>query len=266
MFCPNCGTDAGNSKFCPNCGTQITRQRDNGQPYSLFESEGAQQISSSPPAQPPRPQQGYWNPVNGSPNAFMPPPAPHKPKKKLKGWMVAIIVVAVFAIILTIPRGASENTSISSSNMQQASIPVSDAPQQESIDFSKGNGSPDQNTGTLSVDAIAAIIEISLQESFGENYTIEYDDTGITVNIWSENVTPGVTLAINGDSEALKAWESLVENFVNTSVTACNLLKENGHSDVIFSYNILNELNKDNYLLMILNGEVIYDVVSDSAS
>ena len=72
MFCPNCGTDAGNSKFCPNCGKPIAQ----GKTW---------------PAQP-----------MGTSTAYRPV---SRKNKKLGGWVAIVlsVLMALSAILGGIP-------------------------------------------------------------------------------------------------------------------------------------------------------------------
>ncbi len=66
MICPNCGTDAGNSKFCTNCGTLL--QQSAQQPQQTVQAQPeqpAQQPIQQPtqqPQQPVQPQQAQYAP------------------------------------------------------------------------------------------------------------------------------------------------------------------------------------------------------------
>ncbi|MEG2288147.1 MAG: hypothetical protein RSA17_09575 [Ruthenibacterium sp.] len=62
----------------------------------------------------------------------------------------------------------------------------------------------------------------------------------------------------------LDAWNGLKISYCNLSELLQDNLAENGYADVSSTVNLLNETNKSNMLLSIVNGEVLYNVVTDA--
>ncbi len=92
MFCPNCGTDAGNAKFCPNCGANLS------------------QVGNSTAAPPQNAQS-----TNGiQPMRQMMPMG--TPKKKSRVLPVLLSILACFVIVSAIVF-SSENPSTTNENI-----------------------------------------------------------------------------------------------------------------------------------------------------
>lgn len=113
------------------------------------------------------------------------------------------------------------------------------------------------------LDLAMSILRTTLSENFGENnYTLEYDNTGATINIWDDGVALGSALAASGDKSAISAWETMVDG----QKFLCNSVSEQvgnlGVQNYIVMVNVLNDLDKDKTILSIMNGAVVYDAVN----
>lgn len=132
---------------------------------------------------------------------------------------------------------------------------------EEAIEEVAEEAEPDQ----LSVDDIVTLYEITLSNNFtddGQGYKIEQDDNIIMIYVWSDGITNEALRARYND-EYKAAWDNMVDSFKGSSESFQNVLDENGHSDVSSAINVLNDKNKDNVLLSVLDGVVLYDAVND---
>ena len=120
-----------------------------------------------------------------------------------------------------------------------------------------------QEKDVTDIDAIMDILSLSLSQNFGEgNYTLEYDDTTVTLNLWGDNVSIGAAFAANGDKSSKELWDTLVESHKDMCNNIMEEIKSCGIENYSVKVNLLNDLNKQEVLLTILNGEVVYDAVS----
>lgn len=122
------------------------------------------------------------------------------------------------------------------------------------------------STDNSDMKFFAAIVEYAASQSYAEDkYKVEYDDSGITLSVWGDNLAMGAALASSGDENAKQEWESnVVDPFVELNKQLVEQAKQNGLDDAVIMTNVLNDANLDNTLLSVLNGAVIYDCVSDS--
>ena len=85
----------------------------------------------------------------------------------------------------------------------------------------------------------------------------------MTISVWGDGIAEGAAYAAAGDGKCIEAWGSLKDNTESSCEVIANMLEENGFSNASVMYNVLNEQNKENILLSLYNGEIVYDVVSE---
>ena len=107
---------------------------------------------------------------------------------------------------------------------------------------------------------VERILIESMAQGFDENcFNVEYNEEvdSYVISLWQENIVSSVLLA--KEDEDLKAeWDAMVENLktsTNQFLEAARTFDDNAN----ISFNHLNDSNTDNVLLMIHNGEVMYD-------
>lgn len=114
----------------------------------------------------------------------------------------------------------------------------------------------------MSMDMTAAVIEALVSQNF-ENYTIDYDESGITLSLWQDGLAVGSVLAAAGNQESIDSWNSIKENLVSFSDSVSETMETAGHGDATLMINILNDQNTDLVLLSALNGVIVYDAVNE---
>ena len=93
MYCPKCGTDAGDAKFCPNCGTSLSG--------ILSDASKQEEQVSDPKKQESQPMQYNYGTSEARP----------KKKKKHTGLKIFIGFIVVCAILYTIGDRSLHGTS-----------------------------------------------------------------------------------------------------------------------------------------------------------
>lgn len=253
-FCPACGTPAGNTSpthhicqkcgneydgnFCPACGAPASDAGANGTPLS-------------------------------------PPP---RGKKKSGCLTVALscVGVLVFLCIIGAIFGDTESTDATSKSQDVISTTApTEAPAETVVPQITESPTPaptadapvaDSDTTledsdlTLSMDVAGPLLESIISQNFDEDkYTLEYDDTGITLSLWEDGLSLGAVLAASGNEDAKTAWDEMKDNLIYMSDSISDALETLGIENTVITINILNEQNPDNTLLCIMNGVVIYD-------
>lgn len=179
------------------------------------------------------------------------PPQPQQPKnQKLLGCLIIVAIILVVILVLPFLFPAKKTPSDNSAPVRASSAVSNDA-------VASAQGVP--------LEDVVAKMKDALQSSFGENYKLEYDETGVTITIWSENINAGAALVISGDNDAAAAWDTVVQNQLAAYESMASMLKETGHDNVALMYLIANAENKDNCLLMIADGAIAYDVTKADA-
>lgn len=202
-----------------------------------------------------------------------------KPKKPIfKRWWFWVIIVAV---VVAAFGGSDSDTKDPAADSSPDAV-VSAAPDPTPSPTQQPEGPEESNNQTespippvesdvppkdsehmLDLDTVMAIWRISLAQNFGENnYTLEYDDTSATINLWADNVAMGAILAASGDENSKKAWITLVDSQKSLCNNIVEQIEDTGAENYYVMINVLNDVDKSKTLLSVLNGVVIYDAVN----
>ena len=118
------------------------------------------------------------------------------------------------------------------------------------------------DTAIMSLDDYMDYLDATLNDSFGENYSIEIDDNFITISVWQDGIAQGALLASTGDSSCIDAWNTMVDGMVSMADGINDSLQYVDADDLHVYINVLNDENPENTLLSIMDGTVIYDAVT----
>ena len=106
----------------------------------------------------------------------------------------------------------------------------------------------------------------ALETTFGKDYSaVQYSEEDRTYHIytWGDYVTAGVIFAQEGEITNLEAWNDMVNTFVDTNIQIKEAVEKLGDTESSVALTVQNEINKDRTLLLIIDGEVIYNVVDN---
>lgn len=110
---------------------------------------------------------------------------------------------------------------------------------------------------------VERILKESMAQGFDEEYyTVEYNEeiNSYVISLWQDNIVSLVFLA-KDDDEMKAEWDNMVESICTSSEQLLEAVRT-FDDDANVTINILNDANTDNVLLMIHNGEVMYDEVN----
>ena len=127
---------------------------------------------------------------------------------------------------------------------------------------------PRQQVNQQQVDHQAIVNKIgsALETTFGKDYSaVQYSEEDKTYYIytWGDYVTAGVIFAQEGETANIDAWNDMVNTFVTTNIQIKEAVEKLGDTESSVSLTVQNEINKDRTLLLIIDGEVIYNVMED---
>lgn len=268
MFCSNCGKQY-EGKFCPECGTPAAQPASDGSSGSSASGADLQtfpEVSESTNTVPVH--------KNGT----------KSPKKKRNGCLIAIIVIVVLGIIGSAtggndseaPSGSSSNVSsepqsssavssvpsVPADSIPADSAPTDSVPANSANNIEADSSVPESNT-QISMDVVIGILKMSLSDAYGANYTIEGDETGITISIWQDNVAMGAAFIAQGNAELIESWNEMKSSLQVLCQGVKESVAELGFQDTPILINLLNDLDHEKMLLSILDGEVIYDCTQE---
>lgn len=136
---------------------------------------------------------------------------------------------------------------------------------QQEIDIATGEISTlEQNTDIYEGEYGAFIISIepTLNEAFGDNYTLSVEDGFLSIATWSDGFADVATLAKLGYSEAVQSYDSFKTTMHQASINVTESMRSfvpNGHLALSF----LNDQDHDKVLLIYYDGEPYYDYVAE---
>ena len=227
MYCKNCGKEiSAGAKFCQECGTPVT--------------------------EPIQPQVGP---------EIIPEVKQKKAKKPFyKRWWFWVIV----AIMILGSCGGMSDSSKDTTPVNEP-VPTVSAKEKPAVEkkTTKAETSAPAVSSSEDIDVAVGFIESVLKENF-ENYSISHEDNIITINVWDDGIALGALLAANGNEEFKSSWKDMAENQKHFCETICDFVDTLGLDDVVVIVNVLNDGNKDNVLLSVMEGVVIYDSVNDN--
>lgn len=109
------------------------------------------------------------------------------------------------------------------------------------------------------IESLVSTAEVILKENFSDNYNISYEDKIVTINLWQEGITLGAMGVKNG-TVSKDDWDFMVNSLETMSKSIYNVFKP---YEVTVNVNVLNDVNKDNILVMYVNGVKFYDAVEE---
>lgn len=142
---------------------------------------------------------------------------------------------------------SSEGTAGTQGGADSGDVPAADAANQQEREEA--------------LNGVLAVIEETLKNGYDTNYTLNHDDTSITVGVWRAGVADGAVYAQQGDQSCLSAWRTMVTAIQNMSSTMTGSLRAAGFEDMKVTVNVVNDQNHDNVLLTVTDGTVTYNWV-----
>ena len=101
-------------------------------------------------------------------------------------------------------------------------------------------------------------------EGTGIEYSLEYDDTGLVIAAKASGVAAEVAQAkADGYDDTYEPWVTMRESMVRLCNSISDAVDTLGAKDKYVTVTVVNDSNEDNTLLMIMNGVVVYDVMSE---
>ena len=183
-----------------------------------------------------------------------------------KGKIIATAIVAVLVILglggrnrglkETQPETVTEVTS--ETTMQEETTTLSETTVQEETTAAESEEVTDIDTH----ESVRQLIE-TVSAMYFQDISVTYDEEtdSYIVNVCQEGVASDLTAVRAGTLER-STWDQVVD----TMVDDCNSMKgvvETAELDSNVMLNILNDQNRDNVLLSIINGTVIYNAADD---
>ena len=112
----------------------------------------------------------------------------------------------------------------------------------------------------VSIEDVKQILYDKIAGNF-EYVDVKGDETSISVNVAESGIALEAILA--NSQEKFTEWREMRESIRKFSETVYKLVKDRGFKDTIVYVNLLNDQNKENTLIMYMNGVLIYDAIDN---
>ena len=165
-------------------------------------------------------------------------------------WFWVIVVIFLLGSCGGDTETPADTTPVTEAVATETTVPVTEAPSEAA------------GVDAVSLDTAVGLLESVIKENF-DNYEIYHEEGVIVFNTWEPGIAIGVTLAKEGNAENLAAWNDFIENQKEFSLTLSDFVDTLGLDETMVMVNVLNDGNKENVLLSIAEGVVVYNCVND---
>lgn len=285
MKCPKCGFESPEgASFCRNCGThfdtipqqqpgagQAAQSGPAGQTYGQQPQEQWSQQSYQPQSQDYQQsyqtQNQYYQPYPNQ--SYQPAPVP--PKKKKKVWLWILIIIAAIVILIAVIGslgGKDSGSAVSPSPSVSATQAATPTPA-PTVSAGAAETSPSPSPTQASVYTDQQVIDYINSAFSGSDTsgTFDYAEiSGTECNIYLVAPDGTAETILNDPSSLTSSWDTMKSSLCDACDTFTYSFSLLGRSDLTANIYLENDTNHENMLLQIANGEVVYDVMSDSNS
>ena len=112
----------------------------------------------------------------------------------------------------------------------------------------------------VSIEDVKQILYDKVAGNF-EYVDVKGDETSISVNVAESGIALEAILA--NSQEKFTEWREMKKGMQSFSEAVYKLVKDSGFGDTIVYVNLLNDQNKENTLIMYMNGVLIYDAIDN---
>ena len=155
---------------------------------------------------------------------------------------VFVLLTVIFIISSTIGCGEKND----SSDISRSAPSSQSAESESSIDMKK-------------LDDTMSILKSILKSSFGSDYSLVYDQGGVTISLVKEDAALAAALAKKGNNEGVKTWGIFVDSMQGLSTQLQEILNQNGFSDMFVTVQLFDKEDKETALIIVVDGKVTYD-------
>ncbi|MEG1523984.1 MAG: zinc ribbon domain-containing protein [Clostridia bacterium] len=257
-FCTNCGTKAGaTAKTCPKCGENYFTASCPSCGYNpAREDSSSKGTTQTIVVQKESKKKGvsFWTVLLWI--CFLPIMgiiAIWKAEKLPKLWKIILTAIIVVICIISMLTNSSTTGTVPTPTETTA---VTEAPSESPI--ASAIVSKEDRESTLTY------LTATLEDSYGaDNCSIEYNEesTVYDIRLWADGIVQGAIQANGGDKQAKDNWDTVRTSLCAVCSATKDYVVQSGDNSSNVAIAVMNDANKDNVLLSIVNGVVVYDAV-----
>ena len=155
------------------------------------------------------------------------------------------------------PTPTIELTPVPTPTPEPTPVPTAEPTIEPTSAISADGASSDK---TLSIDALATIMQGSLEESF-DYANVEGGEESIVISVAKEGLMKDTTISkLAGNMDG---WHTMKEAIKEYAASMCDLVQTCGHKDTSVMVFLLNDMDKDRIIVAYMNGQEILDVVEN---
>lgn len=255
MNCPKCKTQLpAGATSCPKCGTKFVKGIYCPHCRALIPSTA---VNCPKCGKPVRQQSTYIVPPETQPKK--------KPSKLATVITTFVLVLVVFGIIGSCMNLASEGKKeLDQEISKKASSVVEPTATPTFTATPEPVPSMESPSSSVSVESAIGLLEIALSQGFGDNFTISCDDNFVTISVWMDGVALSLaTIQEAGGGTDNESWNTVKNSLISLSDSLSDLLESAGCTDYHLLIHALNDRNRENTLLSVADGVIIYDALAD---
>lgn len=180
-----------------------------------------------------------------------------KSRKKL--LFLCVLITLICVTVLT----ACGNTPVSSAQTHAPAVNETQTPKLSNPPKLPSTLKPVESEAPTeySTETIASILEGIINNN--ENCEITYTDDSITVNICGDDFGFVVSsIRLTGGDENNSDWVTIKDSTIELAGSICNLIDTLGRTDVLLYFNVLNDEDTGDALLMLQNTTIVYDCLA----
>lgn len=180
-----------------------------------------------------------------------------KPKKKT---LIALgVCFVLFCVALAMPTSKVEEPTPAPTPTPMPTLAAATAKPTETP---KPSDTPSDTSDIT--DAVKTLIEDKLSTAGFDYCSVEGDETGLTISITMDGLSSQVALAKQqGKDETDEGWVTMRDSIVSLCGSVKEFAEAMGMDSPSVMISVLNDSNKENTLLMVAEGIVIYDVMAE---
>ena len=176
-------------------------------------------------------------------------------------WFIGLTVFLVLGFIGSWTHENRDNLAVTTSNQTVQSEVYGDF---EEVAIANETVAPREDRNSSSnVQSVIVLIE-NVLGVFYDDFEIYYEQdlNSIVINLAQDGIAMGATLAANGNADMLKSWADVIHGMKELSTAAKGIAESELGTNINVTVNVLNDLKRDNVLLVVWNDTVFFDVVN----
>lgn len=165
-------------------------------------------------------------------------------------FIVMVAILALFLLYVAGTQDKSDPAMASPAATEQTPVPTPTPAPVETVEIS--TPVPTLPSGP-SKEEVFDIIQESAYENMSQYISSMTFEDNVCLIVYN---VEGATLAAQQNS---KDWRNVVDNTVNLTIQQYKAFSSYGYDDVQCAITILNEFNTENVLLLVVNGDIMYN-------